>query len=156
MADRMRFQVEDAQLLFRNFSGRENAMNDAGKRNFCVVLDPEAAKNMAKDGWNVKFPDPRPGAEEDDVRDPYIQVALRFDILPPRIVVITSNGRKTLNEQTVDMLDGVDIAQADLIANASHWKVGNKSGIKAYLKSLFITLDEDDLERKYSDIPEIN
>jgi len=47
-------------------------------------------------------------------------------------------------------LDWADIKTADLIARGYDWNVGGKSGTKAYLQSLFVTIEEDALERKYS------
>ena len=56
----------------------------------------------------------------------------------------------------VDAFDGlVDIRQVDLIINPYHWYVNGKGGVKAYLRSIYITIHEDALELKYRDIPEI-
>lgn len=147
MADRKTFMVEGGRIIFRNFSGRETMYNTRGSRNFAVELEEDAARKMLEDGWNVKFPEP---GEEEETRAPHIQVALRFDILPPKIIMITSTARTVLKEDTVELLDWADIKNADLIANGSEWSVGGKSGIKAYLKSLYITVEEDELERKYA------
>lgn len=145
--DRRTFKVEDAQIIFRNFSGKEGQYNREGDRNFAVILDPAVAKEMAKDGWNVKELAPR---GEDDEPTPYISVAVNFSNQPPRVVMLTSTSRTNLDEGSVGTLDWVDIRQADLIANAYEWNVNGKSGIKAYLKTLFVTIEEDDLERKYA------
>lgn len=139
--------IENAHIFRRNFTGREGMYNQAGQRNFLVSLDEKIAREMAKDGWNVKFPEARD--EEEDVRDPYIQINVGYKIRPPRIVMITSTGRVIMTEDTVEALDWVDIATADLIFTASEWSVNGKSGIKAWLKSLFVTIEEDELERKY-------
>lgn len=148
MADeRRRIMIENAHIFRRNFTGREGMYNQAGQRNFLVSLDEKTAKEMAKDGWNVKFPEARD--EEEDVRDPYIQINVGYKIRPPRIVMITSTGRVIMTEDTVEALDWVDIDTADLIFTASEWSVNGKSGIKAWLKSLFVTIEEDELERKY-------
>jgi hypothetical protein len=146
------FIVEDAKIIFPNFSGRPTTYNvNGGVRTFNVVLDLETAQKMKNDGWNVKLPDP-PTTDDDDeiVKDPHIQVRLRFDKRPPHIVMITSKGRTTLTEDTVDVLDSVDFETVDLIANASYWEVNGKYGFKAYLKSMFVTIEEDYLERKYA------
>ena len=45
---------EGARLMFRNFSGKESEFNQAGDRNFCVVLEAAEAEEMKKIGWNVK------------------------------------------------------------------------------------------------------
>lgn len=145
--EREQFKIEGAQLIYCNFKGRESQFNNEGDRNFCVILDDKVAKQMAKDGWNVKFPEPR---DEEDVRDPYIQVSVKYKFRPPKIVMLTSTSRTFLTEENVEILDGMDFANVDLIANASHWEVGGKSGIKAYLKTMYVTLDEDDLDLKYA------
>lgn len=141
------FMVEDAQLVFRNFSGKEGQYNREGDRNFAVILDPKVAEQMLKDGWNVKYLASREDGEEDT---PYIQVAVNFKIRPPRVVMLTSMSRTNLDESSVAVLDWADIQTADLIARAYEWEVNGKSGIKAYLKSLFVTIEEDELERKYA------
>lgn len=141
------FMVEDAQIIFRNFEGKEGQYNRAGDRNFAVILDHEHATQMLEDGWNVKYLEPR---EEGDDPTPYIQVSVRFDIRPPRIMMLTSASRTQLNEDSVEVLDWADIETADLIARAYEWNVNGKTGIKAYLQSLFVTIREDELERKYA------
>lgn len=143
--DRASFMIEGAQLVFRNFAGREDQYNREGDRNFSVILDAQQADTMRKDGWNVK----QLRGDEDEPGDFYIQIAVSFKVRPPRVVMLTSTSRTNLNEDSIQVLDWADIANADLIATAYEWNVGGKTGIKAYLKSLFITIEEDELERKY-------
>jgi hypothetical protein len=141
--------IEDARILFRNFAGKEGKFNREGDRNFAVILTDEVAKQMLDDGWNVKFLKAR---EEDEADQPYIQVSVNFRGRPPRIVMITSRGRTPLTEREVEILDWADIRKVDLILNPYEWEIGDKSGIKAYLQSLFITIIEDPLELKYADL----
>lgn len=147
MSDAKTFMVEDAQIIFRNFSGKEGQYNREGDRNFAVILDPEMAEQMAKDGWNVRWLKAR---EEGDEETPYVQVAVNFNNRPPRITQITSVGKTVLDEDLVDTLDWAEIKTADLIARGYEWTVNGKSGVKAYLQSLFVTIEEDALERKYA------
>lgn len=142
--------VENAQLLFRNFAGRADPFNREGDRNFCVILKPEDAVALANEGWNVKWLEAR---EEGDERTPYIKVTVKFDKYPPRITMISSAGRTTLGANEVNVLDYTDIKQADLIFSAYDWEMpSGKSGRAAYLKTMFVTIEEDDLERKYARI----
>lgn len=146
--------IEDAQVIFRNFAGREQTFNSEGDRNFCVVLEPKLAARLKNDGWNVKTLKAR---DEDEDPKEYIQVSVNYKKgRPPRIVIITSKGRIDLGADEVDMLDYADIKQWDVILNPYSWEVSGNSGIKAYLKSAFVTINEDELELKYADVQDAN
>lgn len=146
--------IEDARIVFRNFAGREGQFNREGDRNFAVLLDDDVADQMEKDGWNVKRLKPREDDEEQHAQA-YLQVSVRYKGRPPRIVLVTSRGRTDLGEDEVEVLDYADIKQVDLIIRPYDWAVNGKSGIKAYLKSLFMTINEDALELKYADLDQI-
>lgn len=142
--------MESVRIIFRNFSGKEGQYNREGDRNFAVLLDDKVATAMAEDGWNVKWLKPRED-DEDETPQAYLPVSVNFRGRPPRIVLVTSRGRTNLDESTVETLDWVDIINVDLIVRPYEWTVNGKSGIKAYLQSLFITIEEDPLEVKYSE-----
>lgn len=141
------FKVEDAELLFRNFSGKAGRFNTEGERSFATILPNEIADQMLADGWNVKYLDPR---EEGDEARAYISIKVKFGYKPPRIVLISSGVRQNISEGNIDTLDWVNIETADLICRGFFWEMGEKSGWKPYLQSLFITIEEDELERKYA------
>lgn len=145
--------IEDARLVFRNFAGREGQYNREGDRNFGVLLPNDVAQAMAEDGWNVKQLKPR---EEGDLPQPWLQVSVSYKGRPPRIVLVTSRGRTTISEDLAELVDYADIEKADLILNPYEWVVNGNSGVKAYLKSIYITIREDVLERKYADVPELD
>lgn len=143
---------ENARIVFRNFTGKEGQYNREGDRNFCLLLDQQIAAAMQRDGWNIKTLKSR---DDNEPPQPYIQIAVSFKGRPPRVVIITSRGRTDLSEAEVEVLDWVDIAQVDMVIRPYNWSVNGKTGVKAYLKSLFITILEDPLELKYNDVPEI-
>jgi hypothetical protein len=144
--------MEGVRIIFRNFSGKEGQYNREGDRNFAVLLDEKTADAMAADGWNVKMLKPRDDDEEGSVPQAYLPVAVNFRGRPPRIVMITSRNRTNLSEDQVETLDWVDILNVDLIVRPYEWTVNGKSGIKAYLQSMYITIEEDPLEAKYSEL----
>lgn len=143
--------MEGVRIIFRNFSGKEGQYNREGDRNFAVLLDEKTAEVLATDGWNVKMLKPRDDDEDNTPPQAYLPVAVNFRGRPPRIVMITSHNRTTLDENQVETLDWVDILNVDLIVRPYEWTVNGKSGIKAYLQSMYITIEEDPLEAKYSE-----
>jgi hypothetical protein len=146
--------IEDAHIIFRNFAGKEGQYNREGDRNFCVVLPPEIAEQMIEDEWNVKQLKSRDGGETPG--DFYIQVSVGFKGRPPNIFLISSKGRVHLGQHEVEVLDWVDIGKADIVVNPYRWSVSGKSGVKAYVKTLAVTMVEDYLELKYADVPDAN
>lgn len=143
--------MEGVRIVFRNFEGKETQYNRKGDRNFAVLLDDSVANAMAEDGWNVKWLKPRDDDEE-GAPQAFLDVSVSFKGRPPRIVMVTSRGRTNLGENLVDTLDWVDIKNVDLIVRPYEWSVNGKSGIKAYLQSLYITIVEDALELKYAEL----
>lgn len=143
--------IQNARLIYKNFSGAAKTFNAKGLRNFHVVLDPDQAKMLQKDGWNIKWPKPREDGEE---RNPTLKVSLRFDNYPPYAVLITKMGRKVeLDEDTIGTLDSAEIENVDLKITGSFYDMDGKAGFKAYLSQIFVTLSPNDLMGKYADVP---
>lgn len=142
--------MEGVKIIFRNFSGKEGQYNREGDRNFAVLLDDTVAEQMAEDGWNIKWLKPRED-EEEETPQAYLQVSVNFKGRPPRIVLITSRGRTNLGEDAIEMLDWADILNVDMIVRPYEWTVSGKTGIKAYLQSIYVTIEEDALEKKYAE-----
>ena len=53
------------------------------------------------------------------------------------------------------MVDLADMKNVDVLINPFEWNVNGNTGVKAYLKSIFITLNEDELELKYAHLEEL-
>lgn len=143
--------IENAILAFKNFAGKEGKWNPEGNRNFCILLNDDIADSLKEDGWNVKYLSPK---DENESPQPYIKVSVRYDKIPPKIIVITSRGKSQLKEEEVNMLDWADIEYVDLIITPYFWNKNKETGIKAYLKSMYVTLTEDEFEKKYYDSPD--
>lgn len=140
--------IENARIIKRNFSGRDNIFNknSSKKRSFCVCIDDEEQANaLRSEGWNVREKD-----IDDNNKMYFIPVAITFDNYPPKVVMIT-NGRKVLlNESNIGNLDYAEIEYIDLVLRARVWEMGGKSGIKAYLKAIYVTVQEDMFAEKYA------
>lgn len=143
--------LEDRKIIFRNFAGEESQYNRAGKRTFCIVLrDEDEAEELRSQGWNVKM---RPGREEYDEPLFYLQANVGFNNYPPTIYMVGDRGKVKLNEDTVDMLDGVDIDKVDVQLRPYNWTVRGESGVTAYVKSMYVVLQRDVFANKYADEP---
>lgn len=143
--------IENGRIGFRNFSGKEGKFNPAGRRNFCVFLDSDLARILEADGWNVRWLEPRDPQED---KQAYLQVAVSYDNIPPKIVLVTSHGKTILDEESVNLLDWAEIKEVDLIIRPYNWDVNGKSGVKAYVKSMYVTIAEDEFEQKYRNLPD--
>lgn len=154
MTEKLQEQItfENCRIGFRNFSGAEGQYNNKGNRNFSLFIDdPKLAERMEADGWNIKYLKPRDETEEPQ---PYLQVTVGYKGKPPHIVMVTSRGKTPLDESTVSLLDWAEIEKVDLIIRPYNWTVRDASGVKAYVKTMFVTIHEDEIERKYSDVPD--
>jgi hypothetical protein len=147
------YDVDSKAIRFRNFAGKAGQYNAEGDRNFCLLLNPDDADEMIKEGWNIRFLNPKDPSDEPV---PYIQIKVGFGGKgrPPKVVQVTKNGKTVLDEDTINNLDWAEIEKADIAINPYHYNVTGKQGIKAYLKTMYVTIAEDDFEDRYYDIPD--
>lgn len=142
-------KIEGARLVFRNFSGKPDKFNSqGGKRQFSVVIDdPDFAASLEEEGWKIKKFKPR----EDEEGDPgsYLQVKVNFAYIPPHIFLCTGKSKSLLNEDTVGSLDYADISDVDIIISPHEYDVNGKSGIAAYVKTMYVNVVQDEFASKY-------
>jgi hypothetical protein len=144
-------KVEDAELMFRNFSGKGGNFNPEGRRVFNVVLPMQTAIDLEKDGWNVRWLDP---IDENEEKKPILQVVVNYGYKPPKIIMVSSRGKSSIDESSVKILDWAEIVKADVVITPYNWFVKGKHGVSGYLKSLAVVIEEDELELKYRDVPD--
>lgn len=145
--------IENARLIFKNFSGEAGRFNREGERSFAVRFeDPQLAYSLAADGWNIKH---RDGREDGDEGYHYMTVAVAFGQYPPKVILINGlSGRQTLmTEETIGSLDYCDIENVDVVIRPYTWEVNGNHGIKAYLKAMYVTLKKPDFGGKYEQEP---
>lgn len=154
-------QIDDVRICFRNFRGEGGRFNKEGDRNFAVIIAggvvddgntlrevnaQEMAEVLMNDinkfgvGWNVKIKAPR---EEGDEPFIYLPVKMKFNDRGP-IVYLSSNGNQVrLTEETVAMLDDIDILSVDLDIRPYDDEINGKPFRSAYLQSIRVVQEVD-------------
>lgn len=145
-------QIDEARIIYRNFAGAPSKFNREGDRNFAVVIeDQDIAEALTEKGWNVKIKPPR---EEGDEPFMFLPVKVKFNERGPRVYLQNSLGgrnRVTLDEDTVGILDNVDITNVDLDIRPYDWDVQGKTGRTAYLQSICVTQEVDRFLDRYAE-----
>ena len=127
-------QIEDARIIYRNFAGIGSKYNREGDRNFAVIIpNQEIADELIADGWAVKIKPPR---DDDDSPFMYLPVKVKFNNRGPAAYVKSGNSVQRLNEDTIGMLDEIDIQSVDMDLRAYDWEVNGKTGRSAYLQAI--------------------
>ncbi len=134
-------QIDDARIVYRNFSGTGSKFNREGDRNFAVVIpDQDMADELVNRGWNVKIKPPR---DEDDAPFMFLPVKIKFNERGPKVYLQSGEKTVELDEEGIDCLDDVDILGVDLDIRPYDWEVNGKQGRTAYLQSIHVVQEID-------------
>ena len=155
-AQRGIIQIDGAQIIYRNFSGRGTMFNREGDRNFCLVIPTqEIADRLMDEGFNVKIREPR---EEGGDPFMYMKVNVKFhpnghefERLNPEAFLITGRRKNKLDEDSVCILDNVDILNVDMDLTGSNWTAQGRSGRSAYLSKIYVTQEVDRFAARYAE-----
>lgn len=134
-------QIDDARIVYRNFSGTGSKFNREGDRNFAVVIpDQDVVDELVNRGWNVKIKPPR---DEDDTPFMFLPVKIKFNERGPKVYLQSGDKTVELDEESIDCLDDVDILSVDLDIRPYDWEVNGKQGRTAYLQSIHVIQEID-------------
>ncbi len=136
-----KYRIENAVILYRNFTGAPTNLNPTGgKRTFNVCLPKEWADILRNDGWNIKTRE----LDEGDVIYHTEIVINENSQYPPRLYIASEfNGKKTLTQLTPDQYKKLDedmIVNLDLEIHPFEHNRGITGAKKGYLKNLWATL----------------
>lgn len=147
-------QIDDARIIFRNFRGEASKYNRAGDRNFALVIPNEdMAKDLADLGWNVKI---KPTKEDGDDPFMYLPVKVKFNDRGPQVYLRTGKAKNKLDEDSVAVLDDIDIVSVNLDIRPYDWIIqegtkDEKSGRTAYLQSIEVIQNIDRFAARYAE-----
>lgn len=148
-------QIDDARIIYRNFSGRGDKYNREGDRNFALIIPNQEIADMLMDdknsfgvGWNVKIKPPR---DEDDAPFMYMPVKIKFNDRGPAVYLKTGDKVNRLDEESIGILDNVDIVSVDLDIKPYDDEFNGKAFRSAYLQAIHVTQQVDRFTARYED-----
>lgn len=140
--------IRDAQIIFRNFSGKPSKFTPEGRRTFSVIIEnQDVANGLSADRWNIKELRKR---DPDEPTRWQLPVAVNYGPYPPTIFMIVGNNKVLLDESTVSQLDWAEIVKVDMVIRPREYEVGGRKAVKAYLKTMYVTIQEDELAGDYA------
>lgn len=160
MANRRVLKVESPEIFMVNFAGRVTDNNPKGHRQFAwKIPTPEMAEAMKEEGWAVWY---TKESERYGEPAPCITVEMRWhntkelEHLNPKIYRCTRKHPTgvLLTEDLVPDLERDEIQDIVLWINPSHWTVNGKSGIKAYVDSMWVKVEDNDPTDKFWHYPD--
>lgn len=142
-------QIDDAKIIFKNFEGRGDKFNREGDRNFSLLIqDPDTADALIREGWNVKIKDAR---DEDEGPFMRLPVKVKFSEYGPRVYLKSSKPEPIeLDEESIGMLDQIDIESVDMDIRPFDWEVNGRTGRTAYLQSMHVVQRIDRFAARYA------
>lgn len=141
-------EIEDARIIYRNFEGVASKYNREGDRNFAVIIPNDEIKDeLIEAGWNVKIKPPR---DEDDTPFMFIPIKVKFNSRGPAIYVKSGDKVTKLTEDTVGMIDEIDIQSVNLDVRPYDWEVNDKTGRTAYLQAIEVIQNIDRFGEAYT------
>ena len=134
-------EIEDARIIYRNFEGVASKFNREGDRNFAVIVPNDEIKDiLVEAGWNVKIKPPR---DEEDTPFMFIPVKVKFNNRGPAAYLRSGETVTRLNEETIGILDEIDIQSVSMDLRPYDWDVNGKTGRTAYLQAIDVIQNID-------------
>lgn len=150
MANVNNINIEGANIIWKNFSGERDRFNP-GKRGFSVVIDDAVmADELRNEGWNIKERPLQEGADPSE-QEWTLPVKLNMNRYT-QVWLIVGNHKTLLDENTVAQLDVVDIIDCDISIRPYEWEMSGRTGIAAYVDSMYVTIRENKFAEKYADL----
>jgi len=141
------FEIPNANLIFRNFSGRTDIFGNS-KRTFGVKIENEELLNKLMDaGFLIKYLN-----NGDDPDIPWLKCTVKFGDYPPKVWIKSGKEKTRLTEDTIGILDSADIIDVKLTISPYEWELPTgKKGVTAYVNALYVTVAVDKFAEEFFD-----
>ena len=142
--------MDDVRIVYRNFEGRAQQYNNPGDRNFSVIIPTqEIADALMEHGYRVRIKPPR---EEGDMPFMHLPVKVRFNDRGPTMYLESCGNRRELDEESIGILDNIDIAAMDIDISPYDWtNRSGESGRSAYLQGGYVVQDVNRFAKRFAE-----
>ena len=156
--------IEGCRITYRNFAGEKSQYNTTGARHFSILLDPDLAEQLSSEGFNVKYPQPRPDIDPaEDRRLPTLEVTVSKDndYIHQSVKLYLVDGDHVTKIQNDDFksvarLDQLRYSSVDVVLSPYEWVMfegtpNERRGVKAYLTTAYFNLANDTDDDPFAD-----
>lgn len=134
-----KIRIKGAPIILRNFAGAKKMYNEAGNRNFAVILDQDSAEKLEQDGWKVNYFKQR---DPDEAPQAFLKVKVNYNGGRDIQVIMVCNTKETpLSEDDIACLDQAEIEFSDMSISPYQFEEGAKK--TAYLRKLRVEIADD-------------
>ena len=144
---------------WRNFKGVGSQYNPAGRIFFNVAINDESlVETLKKRGFNVK--DHLNKNDPDEAPTHILKISVRFNDYGPKVTqyVEGNNHGTKLDEDTIGILDDMDITDCIIKIRPYDWTSPNGKGTAAYLSDLSVQTPANRFDERFrgNDVEDIN
>ena len=93
----------------------------------------------------------KPPRDEDDTPFMFLPIKVKFNDRGPQVYLKTGERMNKLDEDSISILDKVDILNVDLDIRPYDWEVNDKTGRTAYLQSICVTQEVNRFAERYAE-----
>ena len=142
--------ITEGKIAYSNFSGSPTQYNpEGGARSVTYVIPDGIADGLIKEGWKIRKQEFDDGTSRYLLDASFLFRTRNGQPRDPKIYIVRDNRLIHVTEDTADALDRADIVSVDAVIAASHWEYAGRSGIKAYVNSMYLTIKENPIDEKY-------
>lgn len=147
-------EIANAQIkwAFSHFDGREDTFNAEGDHNFTIIIPADRVQELKDQGWAIRE---MPGYEEGDPPEFLLKVKISYKYEDPKIFLIKGNRKYRCDKRDLADITRATTENIDVIVTPSRWVHGANSGVSAYAKELYATVQQSRFAAAYQDMETI-
>ena len=140
--DGLVLKVDDAHIVYADFSGARYPFSDGKRRFFISIDDDDAITALTNAGYNINH-------KEDRTPSDTLKVNFSFKGRGPNIYLVTNGVYTKITEDNVADLDNLRFTHADMDLHGWDYEFAGKSGRTVYLNNLRLYQDVDRFAEEY-------